>query len=57
MLLRLKINKYVFWSYIHKLIDDPFDTKHQKIIFKNGKEEYTKENIEISFTIMTTKLS
>ena len=45
----IKINKYVFWSYIHKLIDDSFDTKHQKIIFKNGKEEYTKENIEISF--------
>jgi hypothetical protein len=45
----VKINKYVFWSYIHKLIDDTFDTKYQKIIFKNRKEEYTKENIYISF--------
>ena len=45
----LAINKYVFWSYIHNLINDSFDTKYHKIIFKNGKEEYTKENIEIVF--------
>ena len=42
------INKYVFWSFIHELIDTSFDTKYRKISFKNGKEEYTEKNIIIT---------
>lgn len=45
----IKINKYAFWAYIHNIIDETFDTKHQKIVFKNGKEKYTKDNVEITF--------